>query len=264
MKVFISWSGDLSKAVAEALRAWLKLVIQATEPFVSTEDVDKGSIWFNEISDHLANTGAGIICLTQDNMNSPWILFEAGALSKGLSKNRVFTFLADTSFSSLKPPLSQFNGTCLEEGDVVKMLVSINRALGDRALDGVILKKAFDAHWPSLKSELETAREAHQPKNAKLSKRSSEEMLGEILEITRSLQSYAQSQGTLTRAARNPLKLSDALTVRAIKDIYPWLVLNPLDAKFEASQIEAALTAVEEDQRYRDEQRTLSATQSGI
>lgn len=93
MKVFISWSGSLSKKVAEILKPWIKCVLQVTEPFMSAEDIDKGTLWFNVISDQLADTAVGIICLTRDNLDQPWILFEAGSLAKGLSKTRVCRFL---------------------------------------------------------------------------------------------------------------------------------------------------------------------------
>ncbi len=43
MNIFISWSGTLSKSVAILLRDFLKKVIQATNPFVSSEDIAKGT-----------------------------------------------------------------------------------------------------------------------------------------------------------------------------------------------------------------------------
>lgn len=93
MKVFISRSGTRSKSVAEALQKWLRLVIQAVDPGISTE-MAKGTKWGPEIADRLEESKVGIICLTRDNLTAPWILFEAGAISKSKDAH-VCTFLLD-------------------------------------------------------------------------------------------------------------------------------------------------------------------------
>ena len=93
MKVFMSWSGARSRAAAELLSNWTKCVIQATQPWISTRGIDRGALWFSSINDELKDTTVGIVCLTHENKNKPWILFEAGALAKGLANSRVCTFL---------------------------------------------------------------------------------------------------------------------------------------------------------------------------
>jgi hypothetical protein len=45
MKVFISWSGERSFALANALRRWLKLAVQSIEPWVSSKDIVAGQRW---------------------------------------------------------------------------------------------------------------------------------------------------------------------------------------------------------------------------
>ncbi len=95
MKIFISWSGKLSEQIALYLRIWLQNVIQVAEPYVSTEDMDKGSRWFAEIDRELGDCEFGIICLTRENMNKPWILFEAGAMSRSITRARVTPLLID-------------------------------------------------------------------------------------------------------------------------------------------------------------------------
>ena len=111
MKIFISWSGDRSRAVAELLRDWIKCVLQATQPWISARDIDRGAIWFSEIGNQLQDCTVGIICITQENKNKPWILFEAGALAKGLTSSRVCTLLVDLTPADLQNPLAQFNHT---------------------------------------------------------------------------------------------------------------------------------------------------------
>ena len=95
MLIFISWSGVASEAVAAALANWLPLVIQAVKPWVSSQDIQKGQRWAEEISEKLEETQFGILCVTHENLESPWLLFEAGAISKLRRQSRVSTYLLD-------------------------------------------------------------------------------------------------------------------------------------------------------------------------
>ena len=80
MNVFISWSGKLSEDVASLLNEWLPSAIPGTKTWLSKKDIEKGAIWFGDIEKELKDTSVGIICLTRENINRPWILFEAGGL----------------------------------------------------------------------------------------------------------------------------------------------------------------------------------------
>ena len=93
MKVFLSWSGQRSKAVADLLAKWTPHVIQAVEPWISSA-IDKGARWQSETAARLEDVKVGIVCLTPGNLSEPWILFEAGALSKTTGSS-VCTFLFD-------------------------------------------------------------------------------------------------------------------------------------------------------------------------
>jgi hypothetical protein len=63
MKIFISWSKEPSKQIAEALAEWLPDVIQSLKPWVSRE-IPAGSRWNTEIANELSSTKFGIICVT--------------------------------------------------------------------------------------------------------------------------------------------------------------------------------------------------------
>ncbi len=188
MKVFISWSGHRSKEVAELLSDWVKCVLQASKPWISTRDIDKGAIWFSEISDQLKDTAAGIVCLTQENKDKPWILFETGALAKGLSTNRVCTFLIDLKPSDIEDPLAQFNHTLPDESSLWGLICSLNNCLGADRLDERILKQVFGTYWPQFEHRFAEIIQKT-PAKTKPKARTDESILGEILENTRVLSS---------------------------------------------------------------------------
>jgi len=67
--VFISWSGERSKKVAVALYDWLPMVLQTARPWMSKEDIEKGSRGLEEIGRALETMSVGIICLTPENVD---------------------------------------------------------------------------------------------------------------------------------------------------------------------------------------------------
>ena len=97
MKVFLSWSGSRSHKVALVFRDWLPSVIQEIVPYVSSEDIDKGARWSTDIAKELSDSKFGILCVTRDNINAPWLTFEAGALSKTMDKAFVTRFFSISS-----------------------------------------------------------------------------------------------------------------------------------------------------------------------
>ena len=134
MKVFISWSGQRSAAVADALRYWLPKVIQALEPWMSADDIEKGTRWRSGLASELEQSSVGIICLTRENLDSTWIHFEAGALSKQQQNTYVCTFLFGLEAPDLKEPLAQFQATKSTKDDVRKLVFTINSSLGETKL----------------------------------------------------------------------------------------------------------------------------------
>lgn len=156
MKVFISWSGKTSNAVAVLLKEWLPLVIQSVDPYVSSEDIQKGSRWATEIAGELDRSGFGILCVTAANVSAPWLNFEAGALSKAIDRSRVVPFLFRLNRSDMPDgPLLQFQSVLANEDDVKKMVMSLNQFSSEQALDDARLGATFDAWWPQLQSSLE-------------------------------------------------------------------------------------------------------------
>lgn len=124
--------------------------------------------------------------MTQENKNKPWILFETGALAKGLTTNRVCTFLIDLNPEDLQDPLGQFNHTTPQKSSVWELARTINDCLGDKALDERILEQVFETYWPQFDEKFKLALEENPP-GEDIPPRSEQDMLSEILNNTRSL-----------------------------------------------------------------------------
>ena len=155
MKVFISWSGEISHKVGIVLHGWLPSVIQALKPYISTEDIAKGTRGIAVISEALEHSSFGILCLTKDNIHAPWLNFEAGALSKSVEGSRVAPFLFGIKRSEIKEgPITQFQSTIFDKADIRNLLDSLNTAEGTPLLDKSLLDDTFDTWWPKLEDKL--------------------------------------------------------------------------------------------------------------
>ncbi len=192
MKVFISWSGDRSKKVAELLDDWIQCVIQAVDPWMSSKDIDRGALWFTEITDQLANTSIGIVCLTKENKNKPWILFESGALAKGLTSNRVCTFLIDLNPTDLENPLAQFNHTFPTKDSIWELVRTINLTLRENALKESVLSKVFDTYWPQFEKDFKDVIDTI-PETEVVAKRKDNDIMLDVLTTVRMLDKRLRS-----------------------------------------------------------------------
>lgn len=192
-KVFISWSGDLSKALGEAVRDWIPKVLQTVKPYFTPDDIEKGSRWAKEIEQELVSSKLGIICLTRDNQNSPWILFEAGALSKNLQESKVCPILFNLDTTELKGPLASFQATRFNKDDIKKLLESINNSCEETKLDQKNLDETFEMWWPKLETAVTEIFEREKTAT-KPTKRDDRDILEEILELARSNAKLFQSE----------------------------------------------------------------------
>ena len=185
MKIFITFSGAQTNAVAVALKNWLENIFNGIKIFVSSESLRKGKRWRSDISSELQQSQFGIACLTRDTMDARWILFESGALTKQVQESALYTVL----FGGLRPtdvngPLADFNHTVFEKEDVFKLLKSINESHGDSKWEEARLKKLFDNSWADLEAKVTRTLKT---KSISKETRSPDEMLQEVLEIVRQL-----------------------------------------------------------------------------
>jgi hypothetical protein len=185
MKVFISWSGSRSNALAEALRDWIPLVLHYIEPWLSQTDIEAGQRWAEQVAKELETSNFGIVCITQENVTSPWVLFEAGALAKSLQGSRVIPCLLDLEFRDITGPLAQFQAKKVDRTGVFEVIQSLNQ-LAPHAVPEDRVKQLFDALWPELEKKVASIPKASTPaKHA----RPQPEILEELVASIRSLDS---------------------------------------------------------------------------
>jgi hypothetical protein len=161
MLVFISWSGERSYRIAVKLKEWLPLVLQGAEPWLSSEDIRKGSLWQAEIIEILRQSAAGIFCLTREAMSSPWVAFEAGAITAAAGENKKYicTYLVDGRRAEARRPLAMFQGSVANREDTLRMLRHLNKAMVP-PMPEERLEKLFATFWPELEQVIASVRRA--------------------------------------------------------------------------------------------------------
>ena len=131
-KVFLCWSKDRSKAIAEG---WAKLLpeIVSGKPILSTE-FQKGREWSTMLRNDLNKAKTGIIFLTPENVVAPWIHFEAGALATavGSRNGEVFTYIYGFDPGRLAGPLSAYQSTVATKQDTRRLVHDLCVAMGSK------------------------------------------------------------------------------------------------------------------------------------
>jgi hypothetical protein len=191
--------------------------VNAFKPWLSSADIDKGSRWSSEIAGKLETSKAGIICLTPSNLTAPWILFEAGALSKTLQHTYVCTLLDGLEPRDVTGPLAQFQATTATRASVLALLKTLNGALGESAMSEAHIEETFAVWWTKLASEIENL----PPDGAtKRPHRTEREMLEELVDTMRSTNAHNQEVFTaivrVIKTLSEGVKLHDGVLSRYI------------------------------------------------
>ena len=193
MKVFVSWSKSASQSVAESFAAWLPRVLQECEPFISS-DTEKGDAWFDTIEKNLAEARVGVLFLTPQNRDAPWLNYEAGALRTLRSGNmkRLCAVFVGMKTADYDGPLKNFQMTnFVDKADMLKLLKAINQAM-ERPLDAGRLEEEFEEKWERLVRDTHEAVQLASTAGAdtnlpKRPTRTAEDKLDEVLDALREM-----------------------------------------------------------------------------
>lgn len=185
LRVFVSWSTEPSREIAEAFQILLRKCVQSAEGWVSSRDIRPFSVWSQELDDQLAELVLGVLVITQDNLTAPWMLYEAGALANRATGGigGITCLLVDVRPTNVPQPLGRFQNVPVSREGVFELLLRI----GELAPYPVVaddLSTMLEAHWAAFAAAVDAAR----PKIGKPAadgERSERAVLEEILTLVR-------------------------------------------------------------------------------
>lgn len=157
MNIFISWSGERSNRAALGLKSLLEAVFQrAVQVFIS-EYISPGENWVRRIQEELKQSQIVIVCLTYDNFQTPWLLFEAGAVAVALGSDRVLVPYAvdELPDAADRSPLAMFQRVRSDHDGTYRLVQKINQARKDPE-DTQNLQRYFERWWPDLGETLKS------------------------------------------------------------------------------------------------------------
>jgi hypothetical protein len=153
-QAFISWSGSIARGKARALRELLRYVLPDASIFMSEQDIPAGSLWLEGITNALELSVAGVVIITSENAGSPWLHFEAGALSNRVGRKMVIPLLAGVGVSAIaETPLSVFQAIALDKTNVFMVCKMFAEALAISRSENEI-RRSFDKWWDDYEEEL--------------------------------------------------------------------------------------------------------------
>ena len=127
MIIFLSWSKEQSKKYAELFKKFFPHWIQTSQPWFSETDINKGVLSFTDILKNIEQADIGVIFITKENMDEPWLNYESALLAS--KEKKICPVLIDIDFSDVKGPLKQYQGTKIEKEDLKKLIFTILTAV---------------------------------------------------------------------------------------------------------------------------------------
>lgn len=190
---------------------WLPNVLQQTGIFLS-KDIAKGEPWYRTIMGRLSDSDVGVVFVTPENKDSPWLNFECGAMQARVDSN-MRAVLIDLASADLEGPMKNTQLTDFEDkADFYKLIQSINNSRAD-PLEESRLEIAFNLHWPSLVEASQVAMEAAQVTAAKEASRGVPSKVDEILQLVReTVSSTAEARAELHQLSKRIPVYSEGLS----------------------------------------------------
>jgi hypothetical protein len=178
------------------------------------QDIESGSRWQAELAGELEDTNYGVVCTTRENLTTPWLSFEAGALAKTVQSARLVPLAVDLEIAEITGPLAQFQAQRADKDGIRAIMASIN-ATNSEPLGEALLEKAFEKWWPDLEKGLQEI--AKTPAKEKATDGPSErQLLEEVLNTVRAIARERPSEALTRKPWANPNRLEDFTVGRKV------------------------------------------------
>jgi len=149
MNVLISWSGARSRSIAALLRQGME-ACPGVRGWMSEIDIPTGSHWSQTLSKELDDAQFGIVCVTPENVNSAWLLYEAGVMSRHVRDARVVPYLIGLRPEELTGPLTLFQSVRANKEGTRRLFNELELACGV----SVPKDHGFKFTWPLIANAL--------------------------------------------------------------------------------------------------------------
>lgn len=131
---------------------------------MSAKDIPPGSVWFGKVLNEIDESNYAIACLTDGNINSQWMLWEAGALyGKLFDRSRIVPLLTGVPKAKIEGPLSMFQIVESTNFDEVSKLMRDLNLLADRPIPEDVLSERMLSEWGKLESAVTIVLKRRQP-----------------------------------------------------------------------------------------------------
>lgn len=130
LEIFISWGKEPADQIANLLRKLIsKIFPEEVSVFVSdspNHGIESGEDFRISLKSKLQKSDFGILILTEYNYGRPWLMYEAGALSKA-EHARVVPIVFSEVERKMESPINSFNHLKNTFDDFLKLMITIKK-----------------------------------------------------------------------------------------------------------------------------------------
>ena len=163
MNLFLSWSKGKSKKLAEITKEFLEKTLGSSVRIFFSPDMYLGTCADRTIHDELLTCEKCLVCITEDNFKSPWLLYEAGMVYGANYSKQTESIVIPILFENIPQwsswidkPLNRYVPIQMNDtvGDFASGKESFERFLYQLAREANTEVKNFNKSWNAYKENI--------------------------------------------------------------------------------------------------------------